>query len=187
MLYLNKLDDGHGEIGDIVGSMKYFLNKYILSIHRSVINVNKNLPDWVVRIYFDKSVYKRMQEIEIHKTNSSAEELIEINTFLQKFKEIIESPNVELYTYDCPKFYIIDGNASAFIRSLRYLTLIDPTVNISAIREADGYMTNLECHNLKIFSNGQHNRLFYLPWLIDSVNLINKIYMIYLLVCLQQN
>jgi hypothetical protein len=146
-LYFNKCDFGT-------------MDKYLSSIYRTVKNVNKRLPDWLVRLYFDKTVYECIDKKEIIKEDSD---------IFKKFKEIIKSPNVEIYTYNCQNFYN-DGKVTAKIRSLRFLTLIDPTVNICAIREADGYITNLECHNLNIFSR-QNDRLFYLPWLTDHIDL----------------
>jgi hypothetical protein len=134
--------------------------KYLSSIYRTVKNVHKKLPDWLVRIYFDKSVYECIDKVKI------------ISDIFKKFQEIITSPNVEIYTYNCQNFYN-DGKITHKIRSLRFLTLIDPTVNICAIREADGYMTNLECHNLNIFSR-QNDRLFYLPWLMNKVDLFDN-------------
>ena len=55
MLYLKKTPEltPHGYMCDIFDMLKY-LN----SINRSVKNINKKLPDWLVRIYFDKSVYE---------------------------------------------------------------------------------------------------------------------------------
>jgi hypothetical protein len=157
MLYLNHPSNTFSEY------------KYLNSIHRSVKNVNKKLPDWLVRIYFDKSVYEIIQEHIEYIAKGLTDEYKK--NIVDKFQEIIKSPNVEIYTYNCKNFYHGE-NISNKIRSLRFLTLIDPTVNICAIREADGYMTNLECHNLNIFSR-QNERLFYLPWYNSAVDLFN--------------
>jgi hypothetical protein len=141
--------------------------KYLSSIHRSVKNVNKKLPDWLVRIYFDKSVYEIIRMCEENIAKGLTYEFEQI--IVRKFQEIITSLNVEIYTYDCENFYR-HQSISEKIRSLRFLILSDPTVNVCAIREADGYMTNLECHNLNIFTQ-QNDRLFYLPWLMNEVDL----------------
>jgi hypothetical protein len=171
MLYFKKTPEltPHGYMCDT-----YDMIKYLNSINRSVKNVHKKLPDWLVRIYFDKSVYECMETLQKLKTDEKNEQQTQYETILTKFDEIITSPNVEIYTYDCKSFYV-DGKITENIRSLRFLVLIDPTVNICAIREADGYITNLECHNLKIFSSQKHNRLFYLPVLthLSQFELIN--------------
>ena len=39
------------------------------------------------------------------------------------------------------------------IRSLRFLPLIDDTVNCVVIREADGVVSNLDCRNIRVFAN----------------------------------
>lgn len=39
-------------------------------------------------------------------------------------------------------------------------------MNVKIIREADGIVTNLDCHNIKIFA--QSDYLFYLPKVIDN-------------------
>jgi hypothetical protein len=158
MLYLiKKTQTPYGDIANIND-----MNKYLNSVNRSVKNADRKLPDWLVRIYMDKSVYECMEIIKKLKNDNidiylRSQELYD--NIIIIFEEIITSPNVEIYTFDCKSFYV-DGKIKENIRSLRFLVLIDPTVNICAIREADGYMTNLDCHNLKIFSNS--NRLFYL-------------------------
>ena len=71
--------------------------------------------------------------------------------------------------YNCPDDSFINKN---YYRILRFLILIDPTVNICAIREADGFLNNLECHNLRMFEYS--DRLFYIPPLGVGPNLIHE-------------
>ena len=39
--------------------------------------------------------------------------------------------------------------------------MIDPDVNLSIIREADGIVSNLDCHNISLYEN-DNNLLFYI-------------------------
>lgn len=82
------------------------------------------------------------------------------------FKQIIENSNVEVYTYLCQSF-----NNSIPIertRTLRFLPMIDDDVNICVVREADGIVSNLDCHNIKIFSKS--DKIFYLPLVVPYYN-----------------
>jgi hypothetical protein len=47
-------------------------------------------------------------------------------------------------------------------RTLRFLPLSDPEVNFCIVRDADGIVSNLDCHNIKMFATNPHI-LFYLP------------------------
>ena len=124
------------------------IDKYISSIHRTVLNVKHNLKDWLVRVYLDTSVYNCL----INKGDIQ---------FSQLFLNIVHSENVEIYTIECPSI-ICDEIPIAKTRTFRFLPLIDEEVNIAIIREADGIVSNLDCHNIKIYSKLQ-NKLFYLP------------------------
>ncbi len=145
------------------------LKFYIVGIYRTVKNVRKNLPDWIVRLYFDNSVYTCFNQLNDE-------------TYLRIFNEIISSPNVELYTFNCendvdltipvkePEAYIdeygiyispevpIDNLGRK--RTQRFLPMMDPTVNICVIRESDGFVSNFDCHNIKAFALS--NKIFYI-------------------------
>jgi hypothetical protein len=61
---------------------------------------------------------------------------------------------------------------SIIVRILRFLTMIDPTVNLSVIREADGIVSNLDCHNIKIYA--ESDKLFYLAQFQSNYILITE-------------
>jgi hypothetical protein len=133
------------------------LQKYLYSIHRSVKNVLKKLPGWIVRVYFDTSVEECVTK----------EGFDEFNAI---FNAIKASPNVEVYTYDCPSFKKGASEEKSQIpiertRTLRFLPLSDPQVNFCIVREADGIVSNLDCHNIKMYASNQ-DILFYLPQVI---------------------
>lgn len=129
---------------------------YLGSIRRTVTNVRKNLPDWLVRLYLDSSVHRKM----VNSPEGKYKKFIK-----DSLNFLIDAPNVEIYTYCCSK--ILDNSTPiSRTRIFRFLPLSDPDVNIKIIREADGIVTNLDCHNIKIFS--QSDYLFYLPKVIKQ-------------------
>ena len=150
------------------------LVKYLSSIQRTIKNVAKNLQDWVVRIYLDKSVCDTIESFKPHIKSYLTEEeqqpevqqqLRDQQKCVELYTFMINAENTEIYTYVCPK--IVSGELSiGRTRTFRFVPLKDKTVNVCAIREADGIVTNLDCHNLKIFAKS--NKLFYLPTIIES-------------------
>ncbi len=133
------------------------LQKYLYSIHRSVKNVLKRLPGWIVRVYFDTSVEECVTKAEF-------------GEFHRIFNAIKDSPNVEVYTYDCPSFKKTAPPETKIpierTRTLRFLPLSDPEVNLCVVREADGIVSNLDCHNIKMYASNP-DILFYLPKVLD--------------------
>ncbi len=127
-------------------NIKYY--DYLRSIRRSIKNVKQMLPNWIVRIYLDTTVYN------LFSGNDN-----ETNKYKNIFDEIINNDIVELYTYVCEN--IINDSVSIHkTRTYRFLPLADEDVSICIIREADGIVTNLDCHNIKIFENS--NKIFYI-------------------------
>lgn len=159
--YRNKLEScrGSNKIFDItrrnkccycVSIVVYFLQysyqkyiTYISTIYESVMNIKKYLPDWICRLYLDKSVFN-----------------IKDDYFSEKMNKIIDSDNVEVYLLSCENIEIDKT------RIYRFLPLIDPTVAKVAVREADGYVGKLECHNIEVFSKSDY--IFYFPSISDK-------------------
>ena len=116
----------------------------------------KKLPGWIVRVYFDTSVEECVTK----------EGFDEFNAI---FNDIKASPNVEVYTYDCPSFKETAPPETKIpierTRTLRFLPLSDPQVNFCIVREADGIVSNLDCHNIKMYASNP-DILFYLPHVI---------------------
>ena len=124
---------------------------YFASIRRTVDNVKRNLPDWIVRLYLDPSVYQSLED----KKNEDA---IYVNHTLDY---LLKADHVKIYVYCCSSQTPMSRK-----RTFRFLPLFDPEVNIKIIREADGIVTNQDCHNIRIFSKS--NYLFYLPCVIED-------------------
>jgi hypothetical protein len=116
--------------------------KYLSSIVKSAENMAIGLPDWILRLYMDVSVYDYIKNIKDGRT---------LNRLLSI---LYRSKNVEIYTSLCPPPEIIER-----LRINRYKALYDDDVNIKMIREADGVVTFQDCHNIRFFSRS--NRLIY--------------------------
>lgn len=100
---------------------------YITSIFFSAVNMYFLLNEYILRLYIDSSVIEFCEKNEIFKII---------------YDYIFKLPNVEIYLIDCH----IDQ--AYFKRIYRFLSLIDEKVCINIIREADGYVTFLDCHNI---------------------------------------
>jgi hypothetical protein len=134
--------------------------KYLESIWRSVRNVNRCLPDWLVRVYMDTSVY------EVIRKAKSTEGMELLN-------KIEGAENVEVYTYICKSIYTKETKIER-TRTFRFIPFRQEDVNVSIIREADGIVTYLDCHNIRVFENS--NKILYVvPFGADSIH-INSFY-----------
>ena len=131
-----------------------YLEKTLPNIYASILNVKLNLPKWIVRLYIDKSVYKCIKEL--CKIKKSANKCSKICKIKEIYEKILNSENVEIYTYLC-KDIVIERT-----RTYRFLVMCDPDVNLYVIREADGIVSNIDCHNISIYEKNK-NYLFYLP------------------------
>ena len=111
---------------------------YLFSLKTSVENMSKYLSEpkynFIARIYLDQSV------INFYKTKKDGE-IKKIIAFL------FAHERVEIFSYNCKSY----ENNKQITRSLRLLTLFDAEVNIKIIREADGFVSYLDCMNIKNF------------------------------------
>lgn len=126
---------------------------YLFSLKTSVENMSKYLGEpeynFIARIYLDQSV------INLYRTQQSFTEqgfkLRYITNLYREIKDIITflfaHERVEIYTYNCKSY----EDNKQITRSLRFLTLFDSEVNIKIIREADGFVSFLDCMNIKNF------------------------------------
>lgn len=135
---------------------------YLASIKRTVANVKKNLPDWIIRLYLDSSVH---QSLIAYESNNKPDTTSLFVT--QTLNYLLEADNVEIYLYCCQS--IMNKQIPiARTRTFRFLPLSDLDVNVRIIREADGIVTNVDCHNIKVFS--QSDYLFYLPDILETTD-----------------
>ncbi len=116
------------------------LYMYLANIVRSVGNVKKYLPDWIVRLYIDPSVFGGLVK---HQTRDNSTLPKDPYPYITDALEcLFKAENVEMYTYFC------DVKNIGFVRSYRFLPMIDPSVSAYAVREADGIVTVIDCNNL---------------------------------------
>jgi hypothetical protein len=144
-VYFTQKDKEYFETETSLDSKHKDINKYeyryLVSILQTVNNAKMFLPEWLVRIYMDQSVYQVLKD----KKNS---------TLCQLFDEIFQSENVEIFTFEC------NVKNLEQTRTYRFLPMIDETVAKVAIREADGYLCKMDCNNIRVFSNS--NAIMYL-------------------------
>jgi hypothetical protein len=146
---------------DNVDILLQSLRKYLLSIERSLKNIQVNLPLWVVRLYFGSSVKANIEKIKkIKRERPELDDKIiaEVDKIIAAYEFIISHTQVELYVINEETLtYGIEE-----IRTARFAPLYDKQVNVCIVREADGTVTNLDCHNIDFFLHSPRH-LFYLP------------------------
>jgi hypothetical protein len=120
--------------------------QYLSSLRLSVLNMSKKLENFLARIYVDISLFKTLTNAKKYKTDES-ESLIAKN--LEIINYLFTADNVEIYTYLCKSY---TTNLSQ-LRSMRFLTMIDDEVSCSIMREADGFVTYMDCYNIQNFVN----------------------------------
>jgi hypothetical protein len=146
---------------DNVDILLQSLRKYLLSIERSLKNIQVNLPLWVVRLYFGSSVnaaIEKIKKIKRERPELDDKIIAEVDKIIAAYEFIISHAQVELYVIDEESLtYGIEE-----IRTARFAPLYDKRVNVCIVREADGTVTNLDCHNIDFFLHSSRH-LFYLP------------------------
>jgi hypothetical protein len=116
--------------------------KYLNSIYASIRNAKLFLSNWLVRLYLDSSVHQVLEKTS--------------DPFICKvYNQIFNEENVEIHIYQCQDIPM------ERIRTFRFLPMIDETVAKCAVREADGYLCKLDCHNIMLFE--KMDQIFYFP------------------------
>jgi hypothetical protein len=125
---------------------------YLLCLKISTTNIKKRLEDFVVRIYLDISVISvinKFNEIKMKYVKDKDKEKLEKykKNILEYIQYLFSADNVEIYTYLCESYL----QNIAKIRALRFLPMLDPEVNVSIVREADGIISYTDIYNIKNF------------------------------------
>ena len=121
------------ESGDLAAEK--FESHYRYSLLASFENIAAHLPGWVVRLYLDSSWYSLM----IARPS--------LAVFLQ---QTLLYPHVELWLVNCPGF---DTSAALpRVRARRLLPLEDESVACVVMRDADGVVGAIDCHNIRLFA-----------------------------------
>jgi hypothetical protein len=134
---------------------------YLYSLKISVTNIDNKLTEFISRIYIDISVFKFL--FEVKKLNDKyTYKTDKFNNLLKTNIEIIEylftNKSTEIYTIVCNSYI---GVGISKTRTLRLICMTEPDVNIKIFREADGYVTYLDCMNIKNFINANTLMLIY--------------------------
>lgn len=130
------------------------LDTFLNCITDTAITVNNVLPNWIVRLYYNRTIEDHLNDSSYSSINLS-----------EKFEYIKNLNNTELYLYDCSST-IIERT-----RIFRYHLIYDTTVNYYVIREADGVVSYLDAHNINNFFNSDNYKetLFYIPDIVSQV------------------
>jgi hypothetical protein len=127
-------------------------SKYLPNILISLQNIQTYLPNWILRLYLDRSVFELIYNIEHPDGPDGAKISCEKYNlgceYRKMLNHIFNHANCEVYLSLCSNIYD-DGFNMVSLRSQRYHGFIDPTVNINASRETDGFISVFDCHNLK--------------------------------------
>ena len=157
------------------------LTGYLISINRTISNVANNLPDWIVRLYIDSTVFDLLDKDFSLDDNYNPATIVRIQQLCsQLYQQISNSDNVEIYTITCPS--PVNNNLDEQgtntdettqkkelekTRIYRFLPLLDNIendveegnvngvkygTNVCVVREADGFVSQLDCHNIKCFA-----------------------------------
>jgi len=122
-------------------------------MQQSVFNIKKKLPDFVVRFYLDSSIFYLLQSMAMAKKPTS-----NLSSFILNLQHIIKSPNSEIFIYFCEEI-VLGKKKLERTRTYRYIPLFEPDVNVCICREADGIVSMVDCHNIKIFSQNEFHSL----------------------------
>ena len=140
------------------------LYKYLNSMSTTLKITNEYLDNFVVRFYIHKNVFETIEYI-IEKyeniiTNADNKKVVEyqINRIIENFKFIILNRQSEIYVYFCDNLTL----GIHKYRTIRFMPLLDNTVNVCIIREADGYVGITDCHNIKLFALESEHKILML-------------------------
>ena len=131
-----------------------FIYKYLYSLNISVINITDCLDNFIAKIYLDISVFsnnlislKYIHDNNVQYDNNPdhGHDIMNYYVYIDKILSfLLKHPQVEIYIYTCAK-------NTENIRSLRFIPLTDTETNIKIIRDADGYVSYIDCINIKKF------------------------------------
>jgi hypothetical protein len=137
---------------------------YIYNMLISIINVEIELSDVVIRYYLDISFFETITKI-----NQNNEIDMKIKNFINNaFRYLYDSPNSEIYIYlfdkkNDPNYHM------AQYRILRFIPFIDPSVRIAISRDADCILNSVDFYNFKILQKFDQST----PTIIYNCNCTN--------------
>ena len=132
----------------------YKLSAYLTNILITLENIEKHLTDWILRLYLDTNIFETIYKEE-HETTGEKKSCDPMNLgceYRKMLNYINKHSNCEIYLSFCKKIYETDFSMSK-LRTQRYWCFVDQEVNVCASREADGFVTSFDAHNLKTLEN----------------------------------
>jgi len=142
------------------------LCSYLVNLKRNIKTAYYGLNDFIIRCYFDYSIYKFLDYIGLLlNVNISVFDKYDICN-LQTICDIISymniASNVEIYYYNCKLENIHDA------RIYRFFSMIDNSVALVIVRDCDSFLTLQECHNITIYDNNPE-QILYLTSIFDKL------------------
>lgn len=193
VLYLKDQKYYKDEIKMIEDGNKIY--NYLFSMKKSLDNVSNELKNFIVRFYIDKSVFeilynlyekkyfddngmilrnlikedytKKYGDLDPYFFNHIYNHYSTIKDSYELLKYIIEHEQSEIYMFFCKN--IIENNDFEKIRSFRFLPLLEKDTNILVSREADGFVSLSDCHNIKLFSNDDEHKILMTTIILENI------------------
>lgn len=131
------------------------ISNYLQGLNITIENVTENLPEFLIRVYLDPSVFEQMEKYQYEIDDQQTMKLYENG--MNILNKLITYPNIEIYSYFCQS--LIENPIKGRLRSFRFLSFVDPEVNCCCLRDSDSFVSKLDCHNLKSFLN--YDTIFY--------------------------
>lgn len=132
---------------------------YLPNILTSLNNIEIYLPNWILRLYLDRTLFETLYNTDVESIDSSLYHNLQI--LINILKKISESKQCEINILFCEEFYK-DDFLYGKLRTLRFTSFYDVTTNIVASREADGILSAIDCHNLSVLENNDFIMSFYM-------------------------
>lgn len=140
------------------------LSKYMPNLKISLTYIEKYLLKWIMRLYLDITLFETIYNI----MNSSEEITRKKGEYYNDILHFLSvHPQCEIYIKLCEK--TLNLSYKGLTRNFRLNGLYDDDLNICVSRDADGIVTPIDCHNIKIFEKKEE--LFFTYFYSDVVRL----------------
>ena len=151
--------------GDLNSRINY-LEKTLKTMIMSLKNVYKYLNNFIVRFFLDSSIFETLYQYSKQESHPILEELF------MKLKFLLNHPISEIFIYFCNN--IINGiEPIERVRTFRFITLFEDDTNVCIIREADGIISLVDCHNINLFSLESNHTIMMLYNIVSCFRFLN--------------
>jgi hypothetical protein len=153
----------------------YLYNQLKILI-KSLKIINIYLPNFIVRLYLDTSIFELIFEVSSFLSINLNEELSsKLKEIFLNLSFLIMHKKIEIYIYICSKRLSEPIEPIEKIRTYRYISLFDNDTNICCIRDADGLVSIVDCHNINLFSDSNTHKIALIYELARSFEPYTKI------------